>query len=66
MPVSDFELREMRDSVYPAFTAKQIQCDASWEQVKKYWREDEEWLRGEYAKVMAKRSAMLLAKRRKM
>lgn len=56
----------MRDAVYPANTEKQIQCDASWEQVKHNWRKDEEWLKGEYAKVMANRSSMRLAKPRKM
>ena len=50
-PCSDQELRKMRDAIYPANTPNQIQCDASWEQVKPAWRAWEAWLVDEYRKV---------------
>lgn len=50
--ISDIELRKMRDTVYPAQCAKQIQDDDSWNAVKANWRQDGAWLVEEYRKVM--------------
>ncbi len=53
-PVSDTELRAMRDAVYPATSEKTIQTDESWEQLKGKWRDDEAWLTEEYNKLKAR------------
>lgn len=50
-PVTDEELRKMRDAVYPATSEKTIQTDEAWEQVKGKWRADAEWLREQYDKL---------------
>ena len=50
-PVSDSELRSMRDAVYPAQCEKQLQDDSSWEQIKDKWRKDEAWLREQFEKL---------------
>lgn len=55
--ISDTELRKMRDAIYPAQCAKQIQDDDSWNGVKANWRQDEAWLVEEYRKVMRTSSA---------
>lgn len=39
-PVTDEELRAMRNAVYPAQQPDQVQTDAAWELVKGYWRWD--------------------------
>lgn len=55
-PVSDQELRHMRDVVY-AGTPKHRQSDESWETCKPHWREDEQWLTEQYRKeINAKRA----------
>ena len=50
-PVSDSELRSMRDAVYPAQCEKQLQDDSSWEQIKDKWRKDEAWLREQFERL---------------
>ena len=49
--ISDFELRALRDAVYPAQCEKQIQDDSSWEHVKANWRRDVEWLEAQVEKL---------------
>lgn len=49
-PVTDEELRAMRNVIYPAQQADQVQTDAAWELVKGYWRRDVVWLTDAYNK----------------
>lgn len=43
--ITDAELRELRNAVYPPHNEKQVQTDEAWEMVKPAWRKDVEWLR---------------------
>lgn len=62
-PISDAELRIMRNAVYPAQVPNQVQTDASWEQVKPKWRADVEWLSAEFNKIERKRCEFLNGKK---
>ena len=52
--VTDEQLREMRNAVYPVTSAATIQTLESWEHVKPNWMRDVEWLTQEYEKVKSK------------
>lgn len=50
-PVSDEELRQMRDAVYPVTRPQTVQSDETWEAIKHHWRRDAEWLVEQYEKL---------------